>query len=103
MAKGLIFAMNIGHEMLGALGQMELGVQVDDSRRSGPNGGILPRKELEIVKLALVHVHTAYTALKVISLQAGVGEACREVSPTFNPHYRSRRLRPDPCRLAELD
>jgi hypothetical protein len=75
MAKGLVLAVNIGHEMLGALGQMELGVQVNDSRRCSPNGRILPRKELEIVELALVHIHTERPSLQVVSIRAGVGEA----------------------------
>jgi hypothetical protein len=49
MAKSLILAVNIGYEMLGALGQVELGIQVNNRRRCSPYRGILLRQELEII------------------------------------------------------
>ncbi len=57
VAKGLVLAVNIGHEMFGALGQAQLRGQIDNRGRGGPDRGILFGQKLEIVEVKVVHIH----------------------------------------------
>ena len=52
MAEGLILAMEVAHEMLGALGQVAYGVQVNDLGADGRDVRVLLGQQLKIILLA---------------------------------------------------
>lgn len=60
--KGFVFAMHIAHKMLGALGQVEDGREVDDFGKCGLLGGELSRQQaqiLEVLRIAIECDHEA--------------------------------------------
>ena len=50
MQKGLVLAMDIGHEMLRSLGEAKDGFQADDFRAGGLHGGILRCQQGQIAQ-----------------------------------------------------
>ena len=51
VGKGLRLAVEIAHEVLGALGQLEDGLQVDDLAAGAGDGGVLPGQQGEILQV----------------------------------------------------
>ena len=51
MQEGVVLAVDVGHEMLGALGQVQNGLEPDDLRGSVLDRGILLGKQAQIAKL----------------------------------------------------
>ena len=51
MQEGFVLTVDVGHEMLGALGQVQNSPQVDDLRARRLNGGVLFGKQPQIVQL----------------------------------------------------
>ena len=51
MEECFIFAVNIGHEMFGGLGEVQNGGQVDDFLAGSMNGGVLLGQQLQITEL----------------------------------------------------
>ena len=56
MHKGFVLAMHVAHEMLGALGQVEDGREVDDLGKRGLLGGKLSRQQAQILKVLRVAI-----------------------------------------------
>ena len=50
-----VFAVDVGEEMLGALGQLDLGGEIDDRGRGGLDGGIFLGKQLEVLERVFLH------------------------------------------------
>ena len=48
MAKSLFFPVEVAHEMLGALGEVEDGVEIDQLGTHSLDGGILPGQQLQV-------------------------------------------------------
>ena len=51
--KGLIFAVHVGNKVLGALGQIQNGLEIDDLGTGRLYRGILPGQHLKIVQIRL--------------------------------------------------
>ena len=51
MQEGFVFAVDVGHEMFGALGQIQNGPKIDDFGACSLNSGILLGKQPQIVQL----------------------------------------------------
>ena len=49
--EGFVFTVNIRHEMLGALGQIQHGPELDDLRTGGLDGRVLFAQQLQVVQL----------------------------------------------------
>ena len=54
--KGFVLAMHIAHNMLGALGQVEDGREVDDLGECGLLGGELSRQQAQILKVLRIAI-----------------------------------------------
>jgi hypothetical protein len=50
MQEGIVLAVNIGHEVFRAFGQVQDGLKLDDFGGSGLNGGILGGEQLQVVQ-----------------------------------------------------
>ena len=62
MHEGLVLAMQVAHKMLGALGQVEDGREIDDLGERGLLGGELSRQQaqiLEVLRIAIEYDHEA--------------------------------------------
>ena len=65
MQEGFVFAMDIRHKVFCALGQIQNGLQTDDFRTGGLNGGILFGKQAQIMqllggKIAFIHKFVSF-------------------------------------------
>ena len=77
--EGLIFAVYVGDEVLGALGQVQDGLQVDDLTASGLDSGILTGEHLQIAQVWGRFFHPAHSFCVVVS------------SPLIVPPRRQKR------------
>ena len=84
MLKGLVLPVDVGDEVLGALGQVQNGLEVDDLRAGSLDGGILAGQHFQVVQV--------FRAAGLGGLHAGTSfYVCKRYMQTgdFKNHYRT--------------